>query len=123
MENLLKGRVVEVINDCKIVIDKGSRDGVKENQLFLIYKFGKEIFDPETNESLGVLEIICGEGKTIHIQERITTLVTANVEHTKITTKRISKNMFGDTIESTEPETTQIPFDNVSVGCLFKQIK
>ena len=47
---------------------------------FLIYHLGDELFDPDTKESLGVLELVCGEGKPEHIQEHLTTLVTSKTE-------------------------------------------
>ena len=44
-----------------VVINKGSSSGVKEGMHYLIYNKGSEIMDPETNVSLGTLEIVCGK--------------------------------------------------------------
>lgn len=77
MADIISGKVVQIIDKFRVVIDKGSADGVNMRNRFLVYRLGDEIFDPDTNESLGILELVCGEGKPEHIQERITTLYTS----------------------------------------------
>jgi hypothetical protein len=67
-------RIVKVINDFDIVINKGSNDGVSEYMNFLVYELGDEIIDPVTNKSLGTLEIAKGKFRVKHIQESLTTL-------------------------------------------------
>lgn len=126
MNKIITGKVLQIIDDCRIVINKGSADGVTMNNRFLVYRLGDELFDPDTNESLGVLEIVCGEGKPIHIQEYITTLYTAKQKTKK--TKTIVKRggmaaFYGDTEETYDPETYDIPFEDVSTDCFVKQIK
>ena len=71
MANIITGKVITKINDYKIVINKGSDDGVTKESRFLVYRLGNELFDPDTNESLGQLELVCGEGKPEHIQEKM----------------------------------------------------
>ena len=126
MANIITGKVIQKLDDYKIVIKKGSADGVTSDNRFLIYRLGEELFDPDTKESLGVLELVCGEGKPEHIQEKITTLYTAKYIITK--TKTVKKSspyggLFGNTEETYDPETTDIPFENVDTDCLVRQIK
>ena len=131
MGRILDGKVIKVIDNYKIVINKGSLDGVEPNNMFLIYRLGEELFDPDTNESLGHLEFVCGEGKPEHIQDRISTIVTA--KHETRTAKKVIKHggtsplvsLFNNnyTEETYDPETIAIPFENVDKDCLFKQIK
>lgn len=71
------------------VINKGSQHGVQMFHTFLIIEVGDEIFDPETDESLGRLEIVKGEVKPQHIQEKMTTLVSN--EHTKTPDRKETK--------------------------------
>lgn len=126
MAEIITGKVVQKIDDYKIVINKGASDGVTMNNRFLVYRLGNELFDPDTKESLGVLELVCGEGKPEHIQEHLTTLYTANYEtkKTKTVVKRGGLSAFyGDTEETYDPETYYIPFDNVDTDCIVKQIK
>ncbi len=67
--------VINVIDDYRIVINKGSREGIKIGQRFLIYNETKEMLrDPITLEDLGYLEISRGTGKVIHVQEKLATL-------------------------------------------------
>lgn len=64
--------VVKIIDNYKLVINKGARDKIKLGQRFLIYHLEKEpIVDPITKESLGKLEIVRGTGKVIYIQEKM----------------------------------------------------
>lgn len=58
----------------QVVINRGMQHGVKDGDLYLIYVEGPEIFDPETNESLGTLELIRGRGRVIHRQDRMSTI-------------------------------------------------
>ncbi|MDO4475017.1 MAG: hypothetical protein Q4B75_10265 [Eubacteriales bacterium] len=126
MAEIITGKVIKVINDYKIVINKGFADGVTMGTRFLVFRLGEELFDPDTNESLGILELVCGEGKPEHIQEHISTLYTAKTIVKK--TKTVKKSgpyggLFGETEEIYDPETDEIPFDDVSKDCLVRQIK
>ena len=125
MNKLITGKVVKIADMNTIVINKGSADGVTEGNRFLIYHLGEELFDPDTQESLGTLEIVCGEGKPTHIQEHMTTL--ASDKHETRKTKTVVKHSpffsTGDVEETYDPETLQLPFENVEVGFLVRQIK
>lgn len=133
MGDILTGRVVKVIDEYRLVINKGSDDGITENNQFIIYHLGEELFDPDTKESLGILELVCGEGKPEHIQAHLTTLVTSKretrqskkvVKHgTSGISAMISGFGGGVTEESYDPEIIKVPFDGADTDCLFKQIR
>ena len=79
--------VIKVIHDYQVVINKGSQDGVKVGQRFLIYEETDELLqDPITLEGLGNLEIPKGTGKAIYVKEKWTTIES---DKTKAPTKRI----------------------------------
>lgn len=124
MGNILTGKVIKILDEYKLVINKGSNDGVVISNRFLIYHLDEEIIDPDTQESLGRLEIVCGEGKPEHIQERMTTLVTCrqDMRKSKTVVKHSGLGMFGTTEETYNPEVTLIPFENADINCVFKQI-
>lgn len=126
MEDLITGKVVKVIDEYKVVINKGINDGVKMGHRFLIYRLGDEIIDPDTNENLGRLEIVSGEAKPDHIQERFTTVITdkKKIKETKTVVKNMGLTLLygGTTQETYDPEVIMVPFENVSTDCLFKQI-
>lgn len=75
MENL-DIRVAQVLEPGKIVVNKGSADGIQMSMEFLVYVLGEEVLDPVSGKSLGVLEDPKGTFKPIHIQEKLTILLT-----------------------------------------------
>jgi len=66
--------VAQIERPERIVINKGSLNGIKEHMRFLVYEEGEEIFDPITKESLGILEKPKGRYKVYNLQERLTIL-------------------------------------------------
>jgi hypothetical protein len=120
-KRLFPATVVAVTNEFKVAINRGSDDGVREGQRFLVYALSeKELIDPETNESLGRLEIVRGPGIVTHVQPR---LATVECTFKSNPTKKIIKKgggsawTFGveqsvETFEEAEP----LPFDNAKVG-------
>jgi hypothetical protein len=80
-----------------VVINRGSRDGVKQGQKFLIYEISPdEVRDPISGESLGHLEIVKGTGDVSHLQEKMAT-ITSNRRTTS------SRFMFQQPVLSLEP--------------------
>lgn len=122
MEKKLK--VVHILNEFKIVINAGSESGIKLNQRYLLYNLGEEVFDPDTNESLGCLELVKGTGKVVHVQQKMSTIESDSYHSTS---KRISKvnpliDFFPNTVEETELEKEHLPFENPKIGDLLKRI-
>lgn len=76
VEELFEGRIAQIIDSHRIVINRGHEHGVRVGQRFLILAIGDEIFDPETKESLGQVEIVKGRGEVTHTQEKMSTLQT-----------------------------------------------
>lgn len=68
------GKVVRVLNPFEVVVNLGSQAGVEEEDGFVVYAQGEELKDPDTGESLGVLEIVRGRARATHVQEKLTTL-------------------------------------------------
>lgn len=67
--------VAKIIDNYKLVINRGSEHGIQEGQRMLVYNIDEEdIKDPITGESLGYLEIVRGTGKVIYLQEKISIL-------------------------------------------------
>lgn len=64
--------VVKVIDNYKLVINKGEASGIKEGQRMMVYHLDdEEILDPNTGESLGYLELVRGTGKIIFVQDKL----------------------------------------------------
>ena len=118
-------KVVKIIDNYKLVINAGSDDGILSGQKFLIFEIsGDEVFDPDSKESLGFLELVKGTGKVTHIQPKMSTIESCIYESSP--TKTIRKNpMFGalsEITETTESNRTPIPFDDAKIGDLAKRV-
>lgn len=107
--NLSNAKVVNVNAPSEVVINRGRADGLREGQMVLIYAVGKEIVDPDTNESLGRLEVVRGKGKVVHLQQRMATV--ENVDRSKPG----PFGMFG-----TNTEEVAASFRNAAIGDLVR---
>jgi hypothetical protein len=54
-----------------VVINHGSRQGVKVGDQFVVFGIGPHIADPDTGEDLGILERVRGRGEVVHVQEHL----------------------------------------------------
>jgi|SRR5580704_4282578 hypothetical protein len=108
-------RVVKIIDPFTLVINKGSRHGVTELNHLVLFTYGDDLDDPETGEPLGKLEIVKGRGKVKHLQETMTTIVSATV-------RRQRPSVVFIPIGGTEPDYPQVmvEFDDPQVGDLVR---
>ncbi|MDX9753957.1 MAG: FlgT C-terminal domain-containing protein [bacterium] len=67
----LRGKIIRILDDQRLLINLGLDHGVKQGQHFFIYDPGEEITDPETGVSLGTLELVKAEVEVVHVQEKI----------------------------------------------------
>ncbi|MBQ4443689.1 MAG: hypothetical protein II896_03375 [Clostridia bacterium] len=123
---MIIAKVIKIIDEYQVVINKGIKAGVKKGDRFLVYKIGEEMKDPDTNESLGNLEIVCGEAVAKHVQDKMTTLESDLYESSA--TKRIIQkggytSLLGSQIEEIEnPRQIRKPLKEISTECVVKQI-
>lgn len=125
-EKTFPATVVKVIDEYKVVINRGALHNIKPGQRFLIYRLeDEEIKDPVTGESLGYLEIVKGTGKVTHIQERMSTIETDRREilEKRIIRRKPSALFFsGQEEEIITPSGDIMPFENPKVGDKAKPI-
>ncbi len=122
-------KVSKIIDDHTIVINRGSKQGVKDGERFLIYSIGEEIIDPDSNKPLGKLEIIKGTGKATHVQEYITT-ITSDMKYPRFRTiKRtpIGRSLWDIVMAQPSEIEEYLPgedkaFDNIKVGDFARPI-
>lgn len=116
MRNIKVAGILE--EDFKIVINKGSRDGIFPNHEFLIYEMGEEIRDPDTNISLGRIEIVKGKGKVHHIQDRITILESTEFEYDIETLSPSPLNTVSHFLKDKKEKKVKVklPFDSPKIG-------
>lgn len=85
-------KVARVLDEYTLVINKGANDGIKAGHRFLVYSLGEEIIDPDTQNSLGNLEVVKGTGKVTHIQPTMATIQSDMKTSPAKTIRRIKKN-------------------------------
>lgn len=117
--------VADVVTDSRIVINRGAVDGIKVGQRLLLYEgTGREITDPETGKSLGVLEIPKGTGKVTHVLERMAVVdsdrtrratMRDTLDYQRSLTARIDPLGSG-------PGIVDIPFDDPQIGDKVKPV-
>ena len=119
-----QGKVIKIIDEFTVVINKGIEDSVKEGDVCLIYSIGDELFDPDTNESLGLLEIVKGQGKVIHVQEKLATIQSIEFKKTRILRKPgiSSWNQFSNQEEESF-DSTMLPFKDLNINDFVKKIR
>lgn len=121
---IFPARVIDVIDQFKVVINRGAAD-VRKGQRFLIYAVGKELFDPETKESLGRLELVRGTGAVTHVQEKLATITS---DRRTAPRRKVVKPMEpyymirGRGEETTEEPGTALPFDDAENGDYAKPV-
>jgi hypothetical protein len=126
-------KILKVIDEKTIVIDRGMEDGVKDGDVFLVYALGEEIIDPDTKENYGKLEIVKGRAIVEHTQERIATLKSSKtvLPDKKVIYRKPIGKTFGllsalggamETKEEVHGEEEILPFENVKIGDLVKPI-
>lgn len=113
----------------QLVINRGTRDGVKAGQRFLVFGYGPELSDPDTGQSLGRVEIVRGRGEVVHLQDNIATIRSVE-RRSEGGGKRIIRDSspfsagLGRThvIEEEVPADREQPFRKVRVGDFARPI-
>jgi hypothetical protein len=120
---------VQVVGDgTAVVINRGSNHGVEEDFVYLVYGISDTpIVDPETGESLGLLEYVRGRGRVVHVQEKMSTL--RSLERSQGFQRTIKQRtpyhmplLGGESVVETHPPEIE-PFAGAKVGDLAKRLK
>ena len=101
-----------------MILNVGSDDGVSKGDLYLVYALGEEIFDPDSGESLGQIEILKGRGKVTHVQRKMCTLESTSTR----TIRRKMNSLLSSLYGSEEDEAITISFDEPVVGDLATKL-
>ncbi len=75
-ETIVRTKIAQILSPSRVVLAAGAEQGVRVGMEFIIYELSDPIFDPETKEPLGQLELHKGRVEVIHVQEKIATAVT-----------------------------------------------
>jgi hypothetical protein len=104
----IETKIVRILSESVVVLGAGSSQGVREEMEFLIYELGDEIFDPETKESLGRLEIAKGHVRVIHLQQSIATARTTKQTVRKTVQNPLFQNPMFYSLFGAREETVEI---------------
>lgn len=121
-ENIMIAKVAKVVDNYRLVINKGAVDHVDVGDVFLIYEQGENITDPENDEDLGAVEIMKGRGKVTHVQERMA-LLESFLRETPVVRRRKQRGMLGFALGDEEEERPGYlkPFKDPKRGDCAKQ--
>lgn len=118
--NSAVGIVVKIIDPYTIAINRGSEHGIRIGMRYLVYNEGEELFDPETRESLGRLELICGVGEITHVQPKLSTLQSDKkiIKHKRTISRPVESrfNLFAAPKEIDEPTEELAKFCDLEEG-------
>ncbi|MBA7562894.1 hypothetical protein ES708_04547 [subsurface metagenome] len=118
-ERIFPATVANIINNYKIVINRGSDHEITLGQRFLIYDLStEEIIDPVSKKPLGYLELVKGTGVVIHVMEKMAIVESDNKK--TITRTKPAPLPFMRSEEITEEE--DLPFDDPEIGDKAKPI-
>jgi hypothetical protein len=68
---MIIGKVARILSDEEVVLNVGSEDGVEEDMEFVIFSESDHIWDTETGDDLGAIEIVKGRVKVYHVMDRM----------------------------------------------------
>lgn len=124
-------KIAKIRDRCTLVINKGRKHGIREGQRVLVFCYGEEILDPDTKQSLGLLEIVKGTGVISHLQDDMATIEsTMKAPSKRVIKKRVNNSPFSamvmglDTREESEEiiPADCMPFDSPEIGDMVKLI-
>jgi hypothetical protein len=74
MNEIINAKVAAIIDDTILVLNAGSRDGVLEGMVFMIFAEHQAVEDPDSGEPLGQWEMVKARVVVTHVQERMCTV-------------------------------------------------
>ena len=85
----IKGKIVRILSDTEVVINRGLSHGVGYGMEFVIYERGDAIIDSDSQEILEHIEVIKERVFVTHIQDHICTAQTAPADIDLIQAKTV----------------------------------
>jgi len=77
---MIRTKIAQILSPTRVVLAAGAEQGVQEGMEFIIYELSDQVYDPDTKESLGQLELHKGRVKVILVQEKLSTATTLTRE-------------------------------------------
>lgn len=101
-------KVIKIIDEYSLVINRGSEHDIRINSKFLIFGTGERLVDPDTGEDLGTLEIVRGRARVIHVQAKMSTLTSDEFEITPGKKRTIKRQGGAFLMLSNQPQVEEV---------------
>lgn len=76
----LEGKVAEVLDKYRVVVNIGEDDGVEEGMEFEIFEEKGGYVDPDTGEDLGTREVVKAHVEVVELYDKMSVLKSAETE-------------------------------------------
>jgi hypothetical protein len=76
MRKLIKGRVIRILDKRTVIINLGSRDGIRNDNFFSILGEPESVVDPASEEELGQVAVVKARLKADRVYEKFTIATT-----------------------------------------------
>jgi hypothetical protein len=103
----VEGKVAKILGN-EIVINRGRREGVRQDMLFEVFApEGEEVWDPDTGETLGTVEDVKAQAEVTEVKDRLAVarlqstaspFGAVNMSEMQENLQRIFGQMFGDNV-------------------------
>jgi len=124
-------KVIFIIDGTRLVINRGSKNGLKVGDRFLVFGYGPDLRDPDTGADLGRLEVVRGRGEVTHVQDDLATVqsierrprrATRRIVREPTRAAAILAQIEGRLIEEELQPDEELPFLQPEVGDLVKPV-
>jgi len=113
----LEGKIAAILDRTTVVINRGARDGVSEDDVFWIYSELGPFIDPDTKENLGTTKEIWGKVVVTTVEERFC------VAKTEYQVKNFAALMGLANLFGTTTEHIRLPVDESQISNKLTKIK
>lgn len=101
-----KFKVIKIIDDTTLIINAGSKNNIEVGDIIEIHGKSESIYDPETNEDLGKIDIIKDSLKITKVYEKMCVCETSYVSN--YFSALLSNPLFASTRRKLDVEPTEI---------------
>lgn len=112
---MVKYKVVKIINEYRIVVNAGAKDGIKSGDILEVFVVGQMVNDPDTNEELGTLDFIKAEIEIETVYPNMC-ICTNSIKTSNNPMSALSKAALSLYAEKKEPETLNVDMSQASGG-------
>jgi len=126
MENV-DGKIAAILSRTRVVINRGSLNGVEKGDSFLIYTLLGPFHDPDTNENLGTTTEVWGRVSVTTVEDRFCVAETGYEYKNTLFSELFINKMFNTTSERIKlpvrEDQIQAGLSKIQVGFLAKLVK